>query len=1284
MLLVLVWAGARCWARYEVKMYAPWPRSPESPLFEAAEFVAEVAPEKYWTFVERLNDTMDEAEALGMAIEAAPLDAAGKALLGVSLSTREFSARVEAHRSLAGAAPKESVAFVARNGVVARTPDAFRETLESSVEEECREGTRLGTEVWRGEGAEVVELVVSSFNAEFKRWLRILCDDDRVRFCLRWKPEGEARTLLAGFGASLDIKNMEYKNFDDVKNSEDFFDDRDIEGLVFSKLAERKPELKKKLSELRDALDTSELKAWRIRDLSLQASVAVLAAAAKDDPFEKLQDVSQDFPIRATWVSTTRVDEETRIKAQRQVRAMMRAGTRPGIYVGGVYFSAADTSIHALMKAVREEASQRARIGDRVEASDALSLIKKPAAARIDLLSGSKGAVTYLNNLEKDDMYRRWPRSVQQLLYPSWQLHAISKNLYTALVVLDGPPHEAIRFVQMMLDQGYPVRFGLVVSGKLAPLFALARAARGPKTALDFLIRVLDDDDEEDPLRAYVGAVNSKTRDEPKNASFVLGKEARAEAERLLTTSSSIVSEYETAVGEFLKSKNLPSNCFALNGKIKKLEDFQQQMVPLLGEEQQYLSDLVSRGIVTDRTKSIYGKALYGDATTIPKRYSPNTDLLLDDPEETLERPDDAENVLIFEGEGPVRIVISGEKNAMKQIGRDLVSQKDPRVRVCFLPGDDDYIIINGRKIKANLSRDDLEFILPYEMEIAEKIKGDVEVRIVAAERSRRKGSREKINLDGDFTIKQQTQDNNTNTVPVIAVVDPLTREAQRISSILLFLRSSLSAAPVVSISLVLTPSLDLSEMPLQKYYRYVLDDNSAVFTTPKSQVLTLQIDTPEAWDVQTAKASQDLDNLRGGSDDIEYELKSLVVQGQCYDSKERRPPNGLQLVLDPLGRDTLVMQNLGYFQLRGQPGAFEIKLAPNTRSEKLYDMAEVPVVVADLDGGATQLRVKKKPQFKDVDLLDDDDDDDTEEGKSSIFDRWFSSSSSSSSKNEEEDTVHVFSLATGALYERFLKIMMLSVRKRTSGPVKFWLFENYLTPAFKSDAAKIAAATNFSVAYVTYKWPEWLRRQTVKQRVIWGYKILFLDVLFPLNVPKIIYVDADQVVRSDLRELWNLDLKGKPYGYAPFCDSRPETLGFQFWRSGYWKDHLRGKPYHISALYVVDLVAFRRMAVGDQLRAVYDQLSRDPNSLSNLDQDLPNYAQHSIPIFTLPQEWLWCESWCSDSTKPVAKTIDLCNNPQHKENKLSMAKRIINGSLFNESWVQLDDEVNAIVSSAA
>jgi len=58
-----------------------------------------------------------------------------------------------------------------------------------------------------------------------------------------------------------------------------------------------------------------------------------------------------------------------------------------------------------------------------------------------------------------------------------------------------------------------------------------------------------------------------------------------------------------------------------------------------------------------------------------------------------------------------------------------------------------------------------------------------------------------------------------------------------------------------------------------------------------------------------------------------------------------------------------------------------------------------------------------------------------------------------------------------------------------------------------------------------------------------------------------------------------------------------------RFWKSGYWRNHLGGRKYHISALFVVDLKRFRRIAAGDRLRGQYQGLSQDPNSLSNLDQ---------------------------------------------------------------------------------
>ena len=147
----------------------------------------------------------------------------------------------------------------------------------------------------------------------------------------------------------------------------------------------------------------------------------------------------------------------------------------------------------------------------------------------------------------------------------------------------------------------------------------------------------------------------------------------------------------------------------------------------------------------------------------------------------------------------------------------------------------------------------------------------------------------------------------------------------------------------------------------------------------------------------------------------------------------------------------------------------------------------------------------------------------------------------------------------------------------------------------------------------VQYVWPEHLRYQTEKQRLIWGYKILFLDVLFPLHLKRIIYVDADQIVQGDLAALWQRSLEGAPVAMTPFCRADPntKTTGFRFWESGFWSSTLGEQPYHISALFVADLEAFRSLreqtgqpeGVGDIYRRTYQALTADPNSLSNLDQ---------------------------------------------------------------------------------
>ncbi|XP_072478199.1 UDP-glucose:glycoprotein glucosyltransferase 2 isoform X2 [Notamacropus eugenii] len=538
----------------------------------------------------------------------------------------------------------------------------------------------------------------------------------------------------------------------------------------------------------------------------------------------------------------------------------------------------------------------------------------------------------------------------------------------------------------------------------------------------------------------------------------------------------------------------------------------------------------------------------------------------------------------------------------------------------------------------------------------------------------------------------------------IIAIVDPLTREAQKMAQLLIVLGQMVN----MKLKLFMNCRPKLSEAPLKSFYRFVLEPEltagpnnilslgpvAKFLEMPESPLLTLNMITPEGWLVEAVHSSCDLDNIHlkdiEGTVRAEYELEYLLLEGQCFEETTGQPPRGLQFTLgtrkNPIMVDTIVMANLGYFQLKANPGAWILRLRQG-KSEDIYqitihegtdsppDVDDVIVVLSNFRSKILKVQVQKRPGKIDEDILTDKD----EQGKG-MWDsiKSFTGGLQAETKEKKTDLLNIFSVASGHLYERFLRVMMLSVLRHTETPVKFWFLKNYLSPTFKEIIPHMAEEYGFQYELVQYKWPRWLHRQTEKQRIIWGYKILFLDVLFPLIVDKIIFVDADQIVRTDLKELRDFDLGGAPYGYTPFCDSRTEMDGYRFWKSGYWASHLVKRKYHISALYVVDLKKFRKIAAGDRLRGQYQALSQDPNSLSNLDQDLPNNMIHQVAIKSLPPEWLWCETWCDDKSKERAKTIDLCNNPKTKEPKLKAAVRII------PEWVEYDTEIRNLLEEIA
>ncbi|RKF81055.1 UDP-glucose:glycoprotein glucosyltransferase [Golovinomyces cichoracearum] len=690
-----------------------------------------------------------------------------------------------------------------------------------------------------------------------------------------------------------------------------------------------------------------------------------------------------------------------------------------------------------------------------------------------------------------------------------------------------------------------------------------------------------------------------------------------------------------------------------------------------------------------------------------------------------LERTNDFTAKLLSQEAIHVKAILDESKNFWRQFL--------PIIESLGLKPGQNSILINGRSVGPIPDTDsfkisDFEILLAYEnkkritpvynamkdLEIEDKILNPLQAAmiysIVAATTTQKQNSMfdQELTLRmGQFDIWKSSHtviesgDKNTASIHIFVLIDPASHLGQRWAPIL----KVLSELEGIYLKLYLNPKERLTELPVKRFYRYVLgskpefDENGVIKSPsgsfkgiPQEALLTVGLDIPPAWLVAPKVSIHDLDNIKLSTIKtnvkVTYELEYILIEGHSREAKGGRAPQGAQLVLgtkrNSLAGDTIIMANLGYFQFKANPGYYYISLK-GERSSEIFNIDSLgqdgwsslevgqknAVVLMSFKGTTLYPRLSRKPGMENEDVLAH-----SSSKKGIVFQslelaKQILGKGVSVPQNQAD--INIFSVASGHLYERMLNIMMVSVMKHTKHSVKFWFIKQFLSPSFKDFIPHLAEEYGFTYEMVTYKWPHWLRAQSEKQREIWGYKILFLDVLFPLSLDKVIFVDADQIVRTDMIELVQLDLHGAPYGFTPMCDSRTEMEGFRFWKKGYWERFLRGLPYHISALYVVDLRHFRQIAAGDRLRQQYHALSADPASLSNLDQDLPNHMQNVLPIFSLPQEWLWCETWCSDESLKDAKTIDLCNNPLTKEPKLDRAKRQV------PEWIVYDTEISEL-----
>ncbi|MBA0655226.1 hypothetical protein Goklo_007730 [Gossypium klotzschianum] len=283
---------------------------------------------------------------------------------------------------------------------------------------------------------------------------------------------------------------------------------------------------------------------------------------------------------------------------------------------------------------------------------------------------------------------------------------------------------------------------------------------------------------------------------------------------------------------------------------------------------------------------------------------------------------------------------------------------------------------------------------------------------------------------------------NENSSIHIDAVVDPLSPPGQKLSSLLRVLAKyahpsmrivlnplgSHNAENIVSITLFGVIGLEifslsddvtavccdgrfkwkhsssLGDLPLKNYYRYVvptMDDFSSTDYTvngpkaffanmPLSKTLTMNLDVPEPWLVEPVIAIHDLDNIflenLGDTRTLQavFELEALVLTGHCAE-KDHGPPRGLQLILGtentPHLVDTIVMANLGYWQMKVHPGVWHLQLAPGRSSELYFFRDGVDdgsqekslskrIAINDLRGNVVHLEVVKKKGKEHENLL--------------------------------------------------------------------------------------------------------------------------------------------------------------------------------------------------------------------------------------------------------------------------------------------------------------------------
>ncbi|EAX94740.1 hypothetical protein TVAG_480210 [Trichomonas vaginalis G3] len=1279
-------------AQIKGDIVAPWNKT--SIIAETLSFLQDIDHSLYWDYLEQIQQLKKQPKTIDDVLSTMKdfLDYEQFQLLNISLQIHYYSPRVQNNRALGEDSRGSNVRC---NNAIIQNIDELPECNSEFFEYEPVYGS--------GKSKYILYADVDS-NDWINLYTNLLSKDSQLKFVLRAYGHSTEQMVLSGYGAQLKPfkYSMEFKVGDQRKK---------IKATTKAKPA-------KTFEDIGLKVNLNDVK--RSKKTRISTQIIKFIKESKD-PLKAISELTQNYPVLLPQLKNITATEDDAKQIQRMVQFIGPGAT--ALFVNGRKLTGYDLNAFTVYQTLLDEYNFHTtlkRVFDVNEESlnnyERAGHTPKPAQqAIIDLRHPD--FLYWVNDLEKDEKYvEKYSKSLITFVSDSENWPQVARNVANVIFLLDPAETEdmdVIAFIDDLVEVQYPVRFGYIIvpkhnsamSKKIYYAYAHLAQKYGIHVAHKFLLRVNDQ-------RSYL---DEKTRKRgPIKSSFWKTAFSAVATQRSSPSFDKMTDFYKPSSAESIFLSRLKKHisrvgvsapAIILNGMIVEAPHPETYLNSFLKEELKQVRELMGNQKIYEDTVDIHNAIL--KARNAMLRFNPLVQKTRNEFTETLDiGRQNANNQRIFakwmteikyqhgssfnvKNQTSWLFLNTDDEqclNELEMYTAEIMNKESSRISVfkkdelpneiiqniIGIPPNKITVVFNGRIVRFDpdqFTRYDLQLLemceQSYSTSFAMKyLKLSQNSRSLGQSRTHRELSDSLLYMllhvshlahnnmlhtgspisafePGPLNVFRSKLKQNTE-LSIYASIDPFSFDGQRLASL-----SSLLGN--LSFSFIVNPPPSIEKEHLESlscFYRFSTDSKGFSFEYMNSSTTySLVDDVPSSWQTIRTVSNFDIDNIvaddfEKGTHKVRFDLKSLVVEG-CESDKNGRIVPAVEYSLynskNEFVDETRVIQSNGYWQLMAVPGMYRVR----TNADDEFK------VVVDSFIHKFEFRESKPDPY-------------VATNRSKI----------------DDGKIHIFYVASGHLYERLMRISILSVVKHTKSPVKLWLLENFASPNFRNSLKEFSEKYKFEYEFCSYKWPRWLPREEARQRTFWGYKILFLDVMFPNDLRRVIYIDSDQIIRTDMRELMTMDFEGKPYAFTPFCNDRPEMQEYRFWEIGYWQNLLNGKPYHISALFAVDLPEYRSLDVGGMMRKGYMDLHNDKESLSNLDQDLPNMMQNrGAPIFSLPQEWLWCGSWCSDETMKKAKTIDLCNNPRTKVGKLEYAKETI------PEWIPYDEEANGVFS---